>query len=196
VRDLEAVRQALGGPKLDLVGGSYGTRVALEYLRRHPEAVRTVVLDSPVRRSWPCCRITRRTSTMRSRGFSQPAGDARVREALRRSGPHARAAARAAARRAAAARIHDPMTHVARDESLTEPLLGSVVRLYAYQSEAAALLPLLLDEAAHGRPEPLLAQAELIFQRLSEESWHGMELSVICSEDEPFLKERKPIGRR
>src|SRR5262249_6376917 len=37
VRDLEAVRQALGAPELDLVGVSYGTRVAQEYARRHPD---------------------------------------------------------------------------------------------------------------------------------------------------------------
>ncbi len=33
VRDLEAVRQALGSPALDLIGVSYGTRVAQQYAR-------------------------------------------------------------------------------------------------------------------------------------------------------------------
>ena len=33
---------------LNLVGVSYGTRVALEYLRRHPAATRSVVLDGVV----------------------------------------------------------------------------------------------------------------------------------------------------
>ncbi len=37
VEDLEALRQALGGPKFDLVGVSYGTRVAQQYLKRHPK---------------------------------------------------------------------------------------------------------------------------------------------------------------
>ena len=36
---------ALGYPRWNLWGGSYGTRVALEYLRRHPDRVRTMVLD-------------------------------------------------------------------------------------------------------------------------------------------------------
>ena len=43
--DVEAVRQALGAPPVNLVGGSYGTRAALEYLRQFPQAVRRVVLD-------------------------------------------------------------------------------------------------------------------------------------------------------
>ena len=48
VQDLETVRRRLGSPPLNLVGASYGTRVALEYLRRHPEGVRTIVLDAVV----------------------------------------------------------------------------------------------------------------------------------------------------
>ncbi|HKX94499.1 MAG TPA: alpha/beta hydrolase, partial [Methylibium sp.] len=45
VDDADAVRAALGAPQVNLVGGSYGTRVALEYLRRYPQRVRRVLLD-------------------------------------------------------------------------------------------------------------------------------------------------------
>jgi pimeloyl-ACP methyl ester carboxylesterase len=45
VADLEAVRRALGSPRINLWGGSYGTRTALWYARAFPAAVRTVVLD-------------------------------------------------------------------------------------------------------------------------------------------------------
>jgi pimeloyl-ACP methyl ester carboxylesterase len=43
--DLEAVRAALGAARINLVGASYGTRAALEYMRLYPAAVRRVVLD-------------------------------------------------------------------------------------------------------------------------------------------------------
>lgn len=46
--DLEAIRRALGYPAWNLVGISYGTRTALESLRRHPAGVRSVILDSVV----------------------------------------------------------------------------------------------------------------------------------------------------
>ena len=46
--DLEAVREALGAPKLDLIGVSYGTRVAQHYAAAHPDAVRSIVLDGVV----------------------------------------------------------------------------------------------------------------------------------------------------
>ena len=45
VADLDAARAALGYERINLWGGSYGTRAALEYLRRHPSRVRSVVLD-------------------------------------------------------------------------------------------------------------------------------------------------------
>ncbi|HZA95508.1 MAG TPA: alpha/beta fold hydrolase, partial [Burkholderiaceae bacterium] len=45
VRDFEAIRAQLGAEKVNLWGASYGTRVALEYMRQYPERVRTVVLD-------------------------------------------------------------------------------------------------------------------------------------------------------
>jgi pimeloyl-ACP methyl ester carboxylesterase len=44
--DVEAVRRALGGDRWDLVGSAYGARVALEVVRRHPDGVRALVLDS------------------------------------------------------------------------------------------------------------------------------------------------------
>lgn len=45
VEDIEAVRQALGYAKLDLWGGSWGTRTALLYMRAYPGSVRSAVLD-------------------------------------------------------------------------------------------------------------------------------------------------------
>ncbi len=45
VQDLDAVRIALGYEKINLWGGSYGTRVALEYARRYPQHARSLVLD-------------------------------------------------------------------------------------------------------------------------------------------------------
>ncbi len=44
VEDIEAIRRALGYETINLSGGSYGTRWALEYMRRHPESVRVAIL--------------------------------------------------------------------------------------------------------------------------------------------------------
>lgn len=44
--DVDSVRRALGHESWNLYGISYGTRLALEVLRRHPDSVNAVVLDS------------------------------------------------------------------------------------------------------------------------------------------------------
>ena len=46
--DVEAIRALLGYERLNLVGVSYGTRLAQTYLRQYPQVIRSVVLDSIV----------------------------------------------------------------------------------------------------------------------------------------------------
>jgi pimeloyl-ACP methyl ester carboxylesterase len=48
VEDLEAVRQTLAYTKINLLGISYGTRVGLEYLRRHGAQVRAIALSGVI----------------------------------------------------------------------------------------------------------------------------------------------------
>ena len=47
-RDIGLLRQALGVPQVNLIGGSYGARIALEAMRQVPSAVRAVNLNGPV----------------------------------------------------------------------------------------------------------------------------------------------------
>jgi pimeloyl-ACP methyl ester carboxylesterase len=48
VKDLDAVRLALGYERINLLGTSYGTRVAQHYARRYPKSTRTLILDGVV----------------------------------------------------------------------------------------------------------------------------------------------------
>lgn len=48
VMDIEAIRQALGEPKINLIGYSYGTKIAALYAERFPQYLRAAVLDGIV----------------------------------------------------------------------------------------------------------------------------------------------------
>jgi pimeloyl-ACP methyl ester carboxylesterase len=48
VQDIDAVRQAIGAPKLELMGVSYGTYVAAQYARQFPDSTDGLILDSVV----------------------------------------------------------------------------------------------------------------------------------------------------
>ena len=45
IDDLEQVRKALGHDQINIWGGSYGSRVALRYMKRYPQNIRVAVLD-------------------------------------------------------------------------------------------------------------------------------------------------------
>lgn len=48
VNDIEAIRQALGVPKVSLIGYSYGTKIAALYAEKFPQYLRAGVLDGVV----------------------------------------------------------------------------------------------------------------------------------------------------
>ena len=45
VRDLDAARKAIGAEKINLIGISYGTRMAQLYGKRYPQHIRTITID-------------------------------------------------------------------------------------------------------------------------------------------------------
>ena len=53
VEDMEAIRRELGYDKIAIYGASYGTKVALDYARAHPDRVERLVLDSVVEPEGP-----------------------------------------------------------------------------------------------------------------------------------------------
>ena len=154
MQDLDAVRQQLGAAQINLVGGSYGTRAALEYMRQFPQAVRRSVLDgvAPPDMVLPASGST----------DAQAAFDALL------------AACTAEARCAAAyPRLRDDwvalLNSLPKDVTVTHPRTGrperftltrdavlGAVRGPLYGPAFAAGLPAAIAEAAQGRYEALV----------------------------------------
>lgn len=189
IADLDAVRQAIGVDKINLLGVSYGTRVAQQYMRRYPQHTRSVVLDSVVPNTLVLgAEHARNLEDALDLHFARcqtvPACVERFgspREALNALLSELREAPRAVSWR-------DPLSGEEKEGELTAGHVSAVARMYAYAPALAAMLPLSLHEAAQGRAGALMAQAEMITGSLSEQITHGMQLSVLCSEDAPLLK--------
>jgi pimeloyl-ACP methyl ester carboxylesterase len=184
VRDLETVRKAIGAASIDLVGISYGTRVAQQYAMRHPATTRTIVLDSVAPNTLILGNdFARNLEQALDLQFGQcgqvPAcakalGDPRSRldalmARLRRDPP--------------LVRYRDASTNQQREERLRPEHVAGLMRMYAYQPLASALLPLQLKEASEGRYEGLMAMAKMLDSTMAGQMTFGMQLSVICSED-------------
>lgn len=189
VRDLDAVRAALGYESINLYGVSYGTRVAQHYLRRYSQRTRSVVLDGVV----PPAQILgidsaliaeRALGRIFERCGAEPAchaafGDPAA-QFLRLRNDLAREPAEIA--------LADPATGTVERMPFRLAHLQVAVRLLSYAPDRAALLPLLLDQAVTRRNlAPLAAQARMISDRLSETIATGMHNSVVCTEDAPFF---------
>lgn len=190
VEDLEDVRKAIGAPSLNLAGVSYGTRVALEYLRRHPSATRTVILDGVVPPELVLgAEHARNLDDALNAQFARCATDAAC---VRRYGPAPRRALDDLLSRLRTAPqtvpFRDPLTNEPRTGTLTADTVAGVARLFAYAPQTFSVLPLALAEAGAGRPEALLAQAAMLETLVGEHIAQGMSLAVTCSEDAPFLR--------
>jgi pimeloyl-ACP methyl ester carboxylesterase len=189
--DLETVRQALGAPQFDLVGVSYGTRMAQQYLMRYPDGVRSIVLDSVVP-----------NETVLGEDFAGNLEQA-LKQQFARCGQQP-ACAQAfvdpyksliALRDALRAKpqdyeFRDPITFQTKRHSLNDYTVAGLVRMFAYTPETAALLPLSIAEARKGNYTPLAGQSQLLTTDLTELRDNGMQTSVICAEDADLLTPR------
>lgn len=187
--DLDRVRAALGYERINLYGVSYGTRAALEYARRYPEQVRSMVLDGVL-----APEVALGATAARDAGramdliLSRCAED----EACGAAFPNVRAdfaALQAELKRAPmAVAFTDPTTGTPMSTTLDWPKAATAFRFLSYSPETAALIPLLVDTTYRLRnPVPLAAQFNRITESLSDEISDGMHHSVVCAEDEPFF---------
>ncbi|MFC4729132.1 alpha/beta hydrolase [Coralloluteibacterium thermophilus] len=195
VEDLDAVRAALGAERVNLVGVSYGTRVAQQYLRAFPGQVRSMVLDGVVPNTlFLGSEHARNLEDALALQFAQCEAVAACRDELGSPRAHLDILRARLSADGAPVAYRDPTTAAPREERLALAHLQTVVRMYAYQPAAAAMLPLVLSEAAAGRYEPLAAQARLLIDQLGESIMHGMQLSVSCAEDADGLADAGEDG--
>lgn len=184
VRDLDAVRQAIGASQVNLVGVSYGTRVAQQYAMRHPQAVRSVVLDSVVPNTLVLGNIfARNLDDALALQFGRCSRDAACRGKL--GDPRRELDTLLAKLRTdpPLVRYRDATTGEYREDRLVPGRVAGLVRMYAYMPTVAGLLPVLVHDANRGRYEGLMALSQMLFGQLEDQFAMGMQLSVVCSED-------------
>lgn len=189
IQDLDAVRKAIGAAQINLVGISYGTRVAQQYAARYPQSTRTIVLDSVAPNSLVLGNeFARNLEDALDLQFAlcakTPACVQRMgnpREKLRTLMARLQSDPPLVAYR-------DGMTGESKQEPLNPALVAGLVRMYAYMPLAASLLPLQLNEAANGRYDALMSLSKMLGEQMSDSITLGMQLSVICTEDGSELK--------
>jgi len=187
--DLEAMRSALGYARWNLWGGSYGSRVAQAYLRRHPDAVRTVTLDGVAP---PDMVITLDVWHTREAALDAVFDACAASPACRRAHPDVADTL---------ARIEHALGPSGRDLEIVDPRTGAVERHrvtfdvvlaalqpLTYNPETVSLLPEMLALAAAGDLAPLLAANPALSGNLAEQMNAALHFSVTCAEDVPRIR--------
>ena len=186
VQDLEQLRQLLSAPLINLYGVSYGTRVALHYLRRFPDNARSLVLDGvlpPEIVLGPNVALNAQTTldAIFERCASAPACNAQFPEL----GERFTALAKTLRQTPPEIELTHPITGDRELIELDYNQLAMVIRLLSYAPETAALIPLTIAQASSGNLGGLAGQAAMFSDRLTRSLNAGMHNSVVCSEDAP-----------
>jgi len=184
--DLDDVRAWLGYERINVFGGSYGTRAAQAYMRQHPEHVRSAILMGvmimdgrmPVYHA-------RKAQESIDKLFDDCAND----EACRTAFPDLRGdLAKVIARLEQGPvrqTIQHPKTGKPVELSIPRGAFTTTLRSMQYSPFLSVRIPLYVHMAAQGDYGPMIRMT--ILDRTDPDWDIGMYLSITCAEDVPRI---------
>lgn len=186
--DIDEVRAWLGYDKINLEGGSYGTRAAQVYLRRHGDHVRTATLTGVVamEQYTPLfhARDGKRALDLlfdtcaRTPACATAFPDLRV--------EHERVLA-GLERERGRATVNSPVDNHPVPVTIPRDIFAEQIRFALYNANSASTVPYVIHRAAQGDFDPFARLAMLWEPFLRKILAYGMHLSVTCAEDVPFI---------
>jgi pimeloyl-ACP methyl ester carboxylesterase len=184
--DVNDLRVALGYDKVNLWGGSYGSRLALGVMRDFPRGLRSVMLEATYP---PEADLYVETPANFDRALSVLVRDCAADKACSAAYPNLREVLLQTARRLNESPVSVEVIHPTTRQrySLLEDgdaLLEQIFR-GLYDSQLRPVLPQVIYDAGRGKFDTALQIAQLDMFRQDIRSW-GMYFSVLCHEEIPF----------
>lgn len=188
--DLEDVRAALRADRVVLFGGSYGTMLYLDYIRRHPAHVESAVLEGVAP---PGIYVIPRdmahgSQFARNQIIAACAADRDCHAHFPAFAAHLAALEKRLDRRPIRMRIRNLATKRFQTVSLSKEVFADRLRQASYSSEGASVVPFIVERAFRGDYVPLGGLIQLVVQNFSSIAT-GLNLSMTCAEDIPFITE-------
>ena len=195
MQDLDDVRQALGYETINLLGVSYGTRAALAYLGLYPDRVRSLVLDGVAPLGW-ALGATMRADAQRALDliFLRCEKDANCHEKFPNLKRELADLISGLYDSTQPVTVPDPLTGEPTQVEISPLMISSTVRMMSYNDNQAALIPLMIHQAAEGNFTILVSQYLQLFRSLDASVDVGMYYSVWCYEDLPHLPVSGELG--
>lgn len=187
--DIDEVRAALGYEKINLFGGSYGTRAALTYLKRYPQRVRTAMLQGVAP---PDQHMPADFPVANERALEGILAECAADEACNKAFPDLKNEAKALLAQLikgpVEVEVEKPKSTERVKVKLSRDLAAEAIRYMLYSPAAAGRVPLIIHLAAQGNFQPLVNQALFYRKVLVGTGSNGMYLSITCAEDLPWIK--------
>ena len=186
--DLDDVRAALGHEKINVYGGSYGTRAALVYLRRHGNHVRTIALEGVVS---PGYRMPLSFSRALQTSIDQIIDRCLAATACQQSYPDLRKEFDALLARLdkEPAKAEVTVGQSKQTVTISKGLFVSTLRPTLYIPQIISTFPLMIHRAYQGDWSIYTTVALQIRTAIDKSINRDMSLSVVCSEDVPGTTE-------
>jgi pimeloyl-ACP methyl ester carboxylesterase len=185
--DLDDVRAHLGYARINIYGGSYGTRAGLVYLRQHGDRVRSIVLDGVAP---PDMRLPLYVPRDAQRAIDRLVADCAADAACAATYPNLGERVRQLFARLQAApptlRLVHPRTGVAETVTVDVGLVANLVFGALYSPLTSSMVPELLVRAEQDDFQGMLALA-MANEGAADNMSLGMQLSVVCAEDVPRI---------
>ena len=199
--DIDEARTALGYRKINLWGGSYGTRAAMEYLRRYPHQVRSVVIDgvAPPSLALPAT-FARDAGAVYEKMLTACEAELSCSKQFPRLRSQVDDLLAGLDRQPRKITLADPLTGNPREIGLTRDGVLMAVFSTLYVPEMVALLPAALARAKQGDYTSLMAMSAAFGDFAEDKIFMGMRFSVVCAEDVPRItaasseQDRAPFG--
>lgn len=190
IDDVDEVRAALGYDKVNLFGTSGGSRLALIYLRRHPERVRTAILWGavPTDELGPFS-MARSAQNALDGLIAECEQDAGCRAAFPKLRDEVKTVLQRVEREPVVVRLTDAETGRPVEVRLSKTGVAQTLRYMLYMPTAASLLPLNVHLAAQGDWKPLAETARFFGGNMSAMA-DGYYLALTCAEDLPFIQDK------
>jgi len=187
-RDIEQVRLSLGYGKINVWGGSYGTRLGQVYARAYPASARTLVLDGVAAPEQVIPAGGRDSQAALDNLFATCAKDAACKQAY----PNLRAEFDAISARVdkgeAVIAMADPRTAQPIKLTMSSARYLGTIHSILYSAPDTRRLPFLIHSAYLGHWEPFVARRNLANDYSADGSNAILlHLAVVCAEDVPRM---------
>jgi pimeloyl-ACP methyl ester carboxylesterase len=179
--DIELERQALGYDRIDLIGGSYGTRLAQAYTRLYPDKVRSMTLNGV---DPPDAYIPANRARDAERVFAAVLDRCLADPACAKAFPDIRAEFGAAKRRLWSSDFwaKDTKGHPIR---ISPRVLAAALRFETYSADSAVKIPGQIHALAHGDVRDLTEYAVRWRKGMETQASLGLYMSITCTEALP-----------